>query len=115
MGTAIPGQELSAGHTSQRLERTRSVVNAGMNNVAVARARVHAEMPLALDNHDGAPLARERSRRGEADHAGADHNAIHLVHRVAPPRKSLRRAHIVRFRRVNLSANLATPSSARRY
>jgi len=62
-----------------RLERARGVVDAGVDHLAVARARPGSNRPFALEHHDLAACEREGARHREADHASADHHGIDFL------------------------------------
>ena len=73
-----------SGHAHAGLERLRLVVDAGVNHFAVARARMHAEMPFAFENDHFAALGCQRPSHREADDARADHNAIRISQSLEP-------------------------------
>lgn len=52
-----------------------------MNDFAIARAGVHAEVALAFKNDHFAAAARQRPGRRQADDPCSDHNAIDVVQR----------------------------------
>jgi hypothetical protein len=58
-------------------------VNAGVNDFAIARAAVHAEVALTFEDDHFAAAARQRPRRRKADDSCTDHNAIDVVQRIA--------------------------------
>ena len=76
---AISVQQIAAGNAQARLERIRLVMNTGMDDFAIARAGVHAEVALGLENEHFSAGACQRAAYAKADHARADHNAIDLV------------------------------------
>jgi hypothetical protein len=67
----------------RRLQRAGRVVEAGVDDLAVARARAVADAVGRLDDDRLAPRERERARTGEADGAGADDDGIDALHRVS--------------------------------
>ena len=76
-----PGvQALAALHAQAGLERAGRVVQPGVDHLAVACADAGAEGGLALDDHHLEAGAGEAVCAGEADHAGADHDAIDCFH-----------------------------------
>ena len=76
---AIGVQEIAAGDAQPRLQRTGVVVDAGVNDLAVARAGVHAEMALALQDDHFPAAARKRPGRRQADDSRTDDDAIDVV------------------------------------
>ena len=81
LGT-IAVQKVTPGNTQPRLEGTRFVVDAGVNDFAVARTHVHAEVALAFENDHFAAAARQRPGRRKAYDPCTDDNAIDVVQRV---------------------------------
>ena len=61
-----------------RLQRASRIVDAGVNHLAVVRARAHAGARLALEHTDAVAAPGDGQRRGQADHACADHRGINL-------------------------------------
>ena len=78
LGT-IPVQKIAPGQAQPGLERSRLIMNAGMDDFAVARTGVHAELPFAFEDQHLAAAARHGPGHREADDAGADHDAIDIV------------------------------------
>src|SRR5580704_8120255 len=83
---AIAVEKIPAGTAQPRLERVGFVVDAGMNDFAVARAGVHAELAFAFENEHLTAGARQRSGRRESDDPRADHDAIDVVQPSLPER-----------------------------
>ena len=63
-----------------RLERACGIVEAGVNHLAVVRARRHPRPGLLLEDANAVAALRNRERRGQSDHAAADHGGIDLFH-----------------------------------
>ena len=78
---AVTVQQVAAGNAQARLERAGFVVDAGMDDFTVARAGMHAELPLALENDHFPAALRQRSRHGETDDTRADYDAVDIVQR----------------------------------
>jgi hypothetical protein len=57
-----------------------------MNDFAIARTGVHAEMALAFEDDHVPAAARQRLGRRKTDDSGADHDALDVVQRAAYPR-----------------------------
>ncbi len=62
------------------LEAALGVIEAGVDDLAVARAGPGADQPLGLQHHHVAAGHGERPRDREAHHARADHCDFDLVH-----------------------------------
>ena len=73
---AIVVERVAAGDAEPRLEAAGRVVDAGVDHLAVARARFRADGFGGLDNHHLAAGAGQSPRHGEADDTGADHHRI---------------------------------------
>ena len=88
MGDASFGQigiePVLAGHAEPRLQRTLRIVEAGMDDLAVARGCLGADPFGGLDHQHLAPGQRQRPRDGEADDAGPDHHALDIRHAAEP-------------------------------
>src|SRR5205823_14483535 len=63
-----------------RLERALRVVDAGVDHLGIARARMRADRVLRLEDHHLAARQRERAGDREADHARADYDRVKLFH-----------------------------------
>ena len=61
-----------------RLQRSRRIIEAGMDDLAVARGYAAADAALRLDDDDLASGHGERAADGEPDHTGADDDAIDI-------------------------------------
>src|SRR6185437_10418753 len=59
-----------------RLEAAPRVVDAGMDDLAVARGGLEADAVFAFEHHDLDAGARQRPRHREPDHPGADDDAF---------------------------------------
>ena len=76
---AIGVQGAVAGDTEARLEAARCVVEAGVNDAAVARRGDGARMGLRLEQQHFAAGQRQCARHGEAHHARTDDDAFDPV------------------------------------
>src|SRR5690606_3912357 len=61
-----------------RAQRARRIVDAGVDDLAVARARLRADDVVLLEHHDLAPAHGQSPRDGEADDARADDNSFDI-------------------------------------
>ena len=75
-GHTVGVQGIATGDAQPRLEAARRVVEAGVDDFAVATADAGAECILGLQDKYFAAGERERPSAGQSDHAGADHYAI---------------------------------------
>ena len=73
---AVRVQLLAPGHAGARLQRTRRVVNAGVNYLAVARTRFGADISVLLNNQHLAAGTRQCTRTGQPCHPGANNEGI---------------------------------------
>src|SRR5579862_4935338 len=84
-------QLLAPGDAQSRFERARAVVDAGVDDFAVAAAGAAADLGAALEDQGLVPARGERAPHCQADDARTDHHGLHFVHRVivrergAPP------------------------------
>jgi hypothetical protein len=63
-----------------RLEETGRVVDASVDDLAVARTRPRADRVFSLDDDHLAPCARKRPRDRQAHNPGADHETVDRLH-----------------------------------
>ena len=77
---AVVIQELAAMRAQLRLERTCGVVNASVDDFAVARAGLGAKGVTGLQYQHLAPRQRQCTGYCQPHHAGAHHHTIHLLH-----------------------------------
>ena len=64
-------------HARARLERALRVIDAGVDDFGIARARVRADRVFGFQHDDLAAGERELARDGEAHDARADHHGVH--------------------------------------
>ena len=76
---AVPVQKIAPEHAKACFQRAWSIVNAGVNDFAVARADMQAGVALALDDDDLAAAARDGARHGKSDDSGADDDAVDRI------------------------------------
>ena len=72
---------LPALDTEPRLEAARGIVDAGMDDLAVAARRLHAVLRVSVEDDDVRALTRQAGRDGEADDAGPDDDDLGVRHR----------------------------------
>jgi len=77
---AIGVEHLLALHTQPRLERTRGVINARVDDLAVARAGACADGVFRFEHQHLAARERQRPPHSQPNHPGPDHNSINLFH-----------------------------------
>ena len=77
---AVVVQHLAALHTQACFERTRGVVKARMDDLAVARACAGTHGVRRLQHQYLAPLQRQRTRHRQSHHASTHHHAIDRIH-----------------------------------
>ena len=82
---AVGVEHRLAGDAEPRLGRALRIVDAGVDDLGVARAGVAADQPLLLEHHHLAPGPRQRPGDGEPDHARAHHHALRPIHARSPP------------------------------
>src|SRR5438067_3781018 len=73
-------QAASAFYTQLRLERAGRIVEAGVDDAAVVRARLETRTRMAFEQADRQSALRDRERRREAGHAGADDGRVDPFH-----------------------------------
>ncbi len=64
-----------------RLEAARGIVDAGMDDLAVAARSLHAVLRVSVEDDEVRARARQAGRDGEADHAGPDDDDFGIRHR----------------------------------
>jgi len=74
-------QEVRTAHTAQRLERTRRVIHAGVDDAGVATGDALSGALIGFQHEHFAPACRQRARDRQADHARTDHHAVHIHRR----------------------------------
>ena len=79
-GLAIRVQRPPAGDAERGLQRARRVIQAGVDDLAVARAGAVADAAARFEHERFPPVQGELARAGEADHARADDDGIDPVH-----------------------------------
>ena len=84
---AIGVQRASPGDAEARHEAVRRIVDAGVNDLAVARGCFGADALGRVQHDDLASGQRQRACHRQADDAGADHDAVDFVHAYAPSRQ----------------------------
>ncbi len=72
--------KLVAAHAVPRLERSRLVVDSGVNHPAVARTSAHSKLWQCLEQKNVAPVFGERASNRAAHNASADDYDICLIH-----------------------------------
>jgi hypothetical protein len=78
---AVRVEPPSAIDTPLRLERTGGVIQAGVDDLAVARRRFRAGLPVPFQQQHGEPAAtNKRTRYGRSHNAGADHDHVDPFH-----------------------------------
>src|SRR5260221_4240218 len=100
---AIGVEHLAAGDAGARLETTPRIIDAGMDDLAVARGGLEADAVFALQHHHLDAGARQRPRHREPDHPGADDDAF----------DRFRHGYILRETRRHLKLWLPLPSRER--
>jgi len=78
-GAEFVGQLISA-ETMASFQGTRRIVQAGVDDAAVARARAHADFWERFENKDVAPAAGESAGDGATHDATANDHYIGLFH-----------------------------------
>ena len=81
---AIGVQQILAAHAQLRLERSLRVINAGMDNLAIARTGTGTDCASRLQHQHLAPPQRKLTCHGQTHHAGANHDTVQLVHKRRP-------------------------------
>ena len=81
---AIGVEALAPGDAGHGLEAAGRVVEAAMDDLAVARGGLEADRIGAFEDDDLVPGQCQRARRRQPDDPGADHHRFDLVHRCAP-------------------------------
>src|SRR5438445_161920 len=84
MLAAIGIEALAAGDAARRLQAAGRIIEAAVDNLAVARGSLGADSVGAFEDDDLVPLQREGPRRRQADHPGPDDDRFDLVHRLTP-------------------------------
>src|SRR5207245_1418260 len=87
VGIAELVEHFAPAHAQFRLERPAWIVDARVDDFAVARTRSDADAFARLQHHDFPPAQRERPRDGEPDGARPDHytfDPIHVLSRAIP-------------------------------
>jgi hypothetical protein len=87
MRHAVFVQQLLAGDAAARLQRSFRVIDAGVDDLRIARAGMGADRVLGLEDHHLASGHGEATRDGEADHARADDDRVKFFHAAAASRK----------------------------
>jgi hypothetical protein len=83
---AIVIEPLAPGHAQPCLPAAGRIVDAGVDDLAVARAGFAADGVAALEQDDLAATARESAGDGQPDDSGADDDAVDLIgHRTLDP------------------------------
>ncbi len=83
---AIGVEHLAPGDAGARLETALRIIDAGMDDLAVARRSLEADAVFALQHHDLDAGARQRPRHREPDHPGADDDAFDVFSHAASAR-----------------------------
>ena len=76
---AVLVEQVTSAHAAARLQRSLGVVKARVHHFAVARARFRADRRVPLQHQHLAARERKFAGDGEADHAGADHDALDII------------------------------------
>jgi hypothetical protein len=69
---------LATSHAEPRLQRVFGVIDAGMDDAAVAGAGAMSRARLLFENAHPCAALRQRQPACQADHAGADHGDIDI-------------------------------------
>ncbi len=80
MLAAIGVEATAALDAGRRLQAVLGIVDAAVDDLAVARRGLETDGPGALDDHHFTACQRQCPRRGETDHPGADDHAFDFVH-----------------------------------
>jgi hypothetical protein len=75
---AVAIEHVAAGHAQQGLQAVLRVVDSGMDDLAVARTGMGADLALFLEEDNLAPCQRQLPRNGEPHYARAHDNAVRL-------------------------------------
>ena len=70
----------AAGDAEPRHQAVGGIVDAGVNDLAVARGRFGADALRRLQDDDLTPGHGQRARHRQADDAGTHHDAIDFLH-----------------------------------
>ena len=73
---AVAVQHLPTGHTVPGLGAVPRVIDAGVDHLGIARARLRADRIRLVDHHYVPPAQRQAPRDRQADHTCADDQAI---------------------------------------
>ena len=73
-------EQLLAAHAQARLQRSGRVVQAGVDDLAVARAHPGADRVRAFQHQRFQPAHRQRAPYRQADNPGTDHDSIDSIH-----------------------------------
>ena len=98
MLAAIGIETLAAGDAARRLQAAGRIIEAAVDDLAVARGGLGADPVGAFEDDDLVPLQREGPRRRQADHPGPDDDRFDLFHRLSQWRDD------TRFRRYHIAA-----------
>ena len=71
-------EQTPALHAQARLQRPRSVVQAGVDDLGVARRHAGADAAFAFHDGHGFAIARQGVATGQADRAGADNDDVEI-------------------------------------
>ena len=77
---AIGVEQLLAAHTQPRLGAAGGVVQAGVDDFAVARTHALADAIGRLNDHGLQPAQRQDTRHGQPHHSGAYHQRVNTIH-----------------------------------
>ena len=71
-------EQLLAAHAQRGAQAARRIVDAGVDHLAVARARLRADQGVLLQHHRLVAGQGQRARHGQPDGAGPDDNGLHV-------------------------------------
>ena len=72
-----------------RLQAAGGIEESGVDHLVIARAGLSPEAFVRLENKDLASRLRQGAREREADHPGADNDAVHVIHECRPASRYL--------------------------
>src|SRR6266849_981901 len=77
-------ETLAAGDAARRLQAVGRIIEAAMDDLAVARGCLGPDPVGAFEDDDLVPGQRQSPRRCQADHASPDDDRFDLVHCLSP-------------------------------
>ena len=89
MRLAVVVQQLTPAHAQPGLQRPRGVVQAGVDDLAVARTGAGTDGRRGFEHDHLAPGQCQRARHAQADDAGTDDHAVDSIHQITRARGRL--------------------------